>query len=250
MYEIDFTDGIATFTIQHVERRNAISTAVANGLEQFLSIVEEDDSIWLAVITGSENTFCSGGDVSEYQSLWTAEDAYPMLSRMANLLYRLATLPVPTIAHLNGTAVGGGCEIATACDYRIMREDAKAGFIQGTIALTTGWGGATLLIEKMAQFDLAFTLLSEARIHSAAKLAEIGWVTQTYRSDNFNPVQTFIETQRRIQPAVHRAYKEIAVQKWEVSQLKERMLNEAKNCAILWEAEEHHEAVARFLNKS
>lgn len=249
MYEMTIADGIATFTIQHVRRRNAISSEVANGLEKFLSIVERDLDIRFVVITGSEDVFCSGGDVSEYQSLWTKEDAYPMLSRMANLLYRLATLPVPTIAHINGTAVGGGCEIATACDYRIMHEHAKAGFIQGTIALTTGWGGASLLMEKLPQFDVSFQLLSEARVQTAEALAEIGWVTQVYREDERDPVQKFIQLQQRIQPSVHRAYKEIAIQKWLTSQLKERMVEEAKNCALLWEADEHHEAVARFLNK-
>lgn len=249
MYEMDFTDHIATFTICHPERRNAISTAVADGLETFLSIVEKEDATRFVIITGSDGMFCSGGDVVEYQSLWTAADAHPMLSRMAGLLYRLATLPVPTIAHINGTAVGGGCEIATACDYRIMKREAKAGFIQGTIALTTGWGGATLLLEKVAQYDAQLSLLSEARVQTAQQLADIGWVTHVYESDESSPVQDFLQAQQKIHPSVHRAYKKIAIQKWEASQLKERMLAEAKNCASLWEADVHHEAVARFLNK-
>ncbi|HLR10845.1 MAG TPA: enoyl-CoA hydratase/isomerase family protein [Sporosarcina sp.] len=250
MYEMDFTNGIATFTIRHPQHRNAISTAVADGLEKFISTVEKEDTTQFVVITGSDGVFCSGGDVAEYQSLWTADDAYPMLSRMAGLLYRLATLPVPTIAHLNGTAVGGGCEIATACDYRLMNEQAKAGFIQGTIALTTGWGGATLLMEKMAQYDAQLSLLSEARVLSAKQLAEIGWVTHIYEKNETAPVEQFIATQQKIHPSVHRAYKKMAIRKWERTQLKERMLEEAKGCAVLWEAEEHHHAVAQFLNKS
>lgn len=248
-FEITKQNGIATFMINRPKRKNAISTEVADGLELFLNEVERDAEIFYAVITGSEGTFCSGGDLAEYQSLLTAEEAHPMLNRMANLLYRLAILPVPVIALINGTAVGGGCEIATACDYRLMSREAKAGFIQGTLAITTGWGGATLLYEKEGRHDRLFKLLSEAKLHKADEMHALGWATEVYEGDAEESLQQFLSQLSKIQPSVHRAYKKVAIRKWEENLLLARMLEEVKLCSELWEDEAHHEAVAKFLGK-
>lgn len=249
VYQIEFKKRIATFTIDHLARRNAISTEVANGLEIFLNKVERSTEVDYVVVTGSGNTFCSGGDLAEYQSLWTAEDAYPMLSRMSELLYRLATLPMPVIALINGAAVGGGCEIATACDYRVMTREAKAGFVQATLAITTGWGGATLLIEKEMKHDSSLKMLSEAKVHRAEELYELGWATELYDGTAEEGLARFLQRMSTIDPSVHRAYKQIAIRKWEAHALRDRMLEEARGCAKLWEADPHHEAVKSFLEK-
>ena len=246
-FQIEGQDGVAKFIITRPERKNAINTEVADGLEQFLNQVENDDEVAFAVITGSDGTFCSGGDLAEYQSLWTAEDAYPMLSRMAGLLYRLATLPVPVIALVNGTAVGGGCEIASACDYRLVANHAKAGFIQGTLSITTGWGGATLVQDKMNQHDQLLKLLSEAKLHTAKDLQDLGWATEIFEGTAEEGLQQFLSEMSKIHQSVHRAYKMTAIRKWKVNSLHERMLEEVKMCSVLWESEEHHQAVAKFL---
>jgi enoyl-CoA hydratase len=247
-FKITIEENIATFMIDRLEMRNAVNTEVVDGLESFLDEVENDLDISFVVITGAgDRAFCSGGDLVEYQDLQTADDAFPMLSRMAGLLHRVATLPMPVIALVNGTAVGGGSELATACDYRIVSEKAKAGFIQGTLAITTGWGGATLLFEKFGKHDQVFRLLSEAEVHSAEEMLEIGWATEIYSGTAEEGLAQFLEKMMKIHPAVHRAYKTIAIRKWTADFIKDRMLGEAQNCSILWEGEAHHEAVKRFL---
>lgn len=247
-YIISIEDSIATFTIDRPEMRNAVNTEVVNGLESFLNQVENDATVAFAVITGTgDRAFCSGGDLSEYQSLRTAAESFPMLSRMAGLLHRLATLPMPVVALVNGTAVGGGCELAMACDYRIVSSKAKAGFIQGTLAITTGWGGATLFFEKDGKHDRVFRLLSEAGIHSAQKLLEVEWATELYEGTADEGLAQFLEKMSAIHPSVHRAYKSIAIRKWTADFIKDRMLEEARQCSILWESEAHHAAVDRFL---
>ncbi|WP_144466457.1 enoyl-CoA hydratase/isomerase family protein, partial [Bacillus sp. FDAARGOS_235] len=99
--------------------------------------------------------------------------------RMGNLLYRLAVLPKPTVAALNGSAVGGGCELAAACDMRIAKAGTKAGFIQANLAITTGWGGASLLYERM-NASLAFKLLTEGRVLSVQELLKYGFINEIY----------------------------------------------------------------------
>ena len=136
-YLIHNEDGIMTFTINREEKRNAINYAVMDGLKEVITYIKNHDDVRFLVVTGAgEKSFCSGGDLSEFHSLETEEEAFGMLNKMGQILYDLATLPVPTIALINGTAVGGGCEIATACDFRLIASHAKAGFIQGSLAIT------------------------------------------------------------------------------------------------------------------
>ncbi len=143
-YTIDNHDGIMTFTINREEKRNAVNDEVMNGLQEVITYIRGHEDVRFLVVTGAgDKSFCSGGgDLSEFHSLETEDEAFGMLSKMGGkILYDLATLPVPTIALINGTAVGGGgCEIATACDFRLVASHAKCGFIQGTLAITSGWG--------------------------------------------------------------------------------------------------------------
>ncbi|MEK5039663.1 enoyl-CoA hydratase/isomerase family protein [Sporosarcina sp. FSL K6-3457] len=249
-YNIQIENSIATFTIDRPEMRNAVNGAVMEGLEQFLEQIEDNSAIAFAVITGAgDRAFCSGGDLAEFHGFRTAEEAFPMLSKMAGLLYRVATLPMPVIAVVNGAAVGGGCEIATACDYRLVSSSTKAGFIQGTLAITTGWGGATLLFEKDGKHDRVFRLLSEAEIHTADQLLAAGWATELYEGSAEEGLKNFLAKMSRVHPSVHRAYKTVAIRKWTADFMRDRMLEEARQCSLLWESEAHHEAVDQFLSK-
>lgn len=249
-YKIEINDGIATFTINRPEMRNAINFEVMDGLEEFLSNVESDESVAFAVVTGSgDRAFCSGGDLSEFHGFHTASEAYPMLSRMSGLLFRLSTLPMPVIALVNGAAVGGGCEIASACDYRVVSSSARAGFIQGTLAITSGWGGATQLFAKMKNHDTVLKFLTEARIHNAEELKTIGWATAIYEGEAEIGLHEFISTMKTIHLDVHKAYKKISIQNWKNAEIEKQMLQEAEQCAKLWESEAHHEAVRNFINK-
>lgn len=249
-YTIAIENGIATFTIDRPEMRNAVNYAVMEGLEQFLARVEENPDVAFAVITGAGDlAFCSGGDLSEFHSLRTADEAYPMLSKMAGLLYRVATLPMPVIALVNGAAVGGGCEIATACDYRIISSTAKAGFIQANLAITTGWGGATLLFEKDGKHDRVLRLLTEAEVHTADQMLEAGWATEIYEGAAEEGLKRFLAKMSAHHPSVHRAYKTIAIRKWTADFMRDRMIEESRQCSILWGSDTHHDAVAQFLSK-
>ncbi len=246
-YTITAQQEIVTFTITRPEVRNAVNHKVMDGLERFICQLERDRSVKWGVITseGGE-AFCSGGDLGEFHALATSEQALPMLLRMTGLLYRLATLPIPIIALMDGVAVGGGCEIAAACDYRLMKSSGKAGFIQGTLAITAGWGGASLLYEKESNHGRVLQLLTEARVHKAEDLAEWGWITELYSGDKQQALECFTEKTAHIDPSVLQAYKSIAIRKWKQSKLKERMMEECKQCAVLWESDAHHAAVERF----
>ncbi len=250
-YKIENNEGIVTFTIDREEKRNAVNDEVMEGLKKVITYIKEHNEVKFLVITGSgEQAFCSGGDLSEFHLLKTEEQAFGMLSKMGNILYELATLPVPTIALVNGAAVGGGCEIATACDFRLVASHARCGFIQGTLAITSGWGGGTYLLERRLRYDQALKMLIDSKKYDAAHLHEIGWATQVFEGSKDQALEEFIFDIRKIHPEVHQAYKQIELRKWQERNIYERVMQEIRLCAKLWESDAHNEAVNRFLNKS
>lgn len=246
-YTIETKEEVMTFTIDRPEIRNAINEEVMHGFEELVERATTELPRLVIITAAGDRAFCSGGDLSVFHALETEDEAYPMLKRMGDVLYKIKTLPVPVAALVNGTAVGGGCEIATACDYRLVRSHVRAGFIQGTLAITSGWGGGTYLFEAL-QHDHALKMLSEARLYTAEELLENDWATAIIREDG--DIEDFIASFQNVLPEVHRAYKEIAVRKWHGANLKERVEAEIWRCAQLWASKAHHEAVARFLEKS
>ena len=246
-YTIENYNGILTFTIDRPHIRNAVNEKVMVGFEELAIRASEQDIRFVIITATGEQAFCSGGDLSVFHELKTEQQAWPMLNRMGEALYRIKTIPVPVIALVNGTAVGGGCEIATACDYRLVRSHVKCGFIQGTLAITSGWGGGTYLFETL-KHDAALKMLSDARTYSAGELLENGWASAIVEEDG--DIERFLASMNRVLPSVHRAYKAMAIRKWQETNLKQRVDHEIRECARLWEQEAHHQAVDGFLNKS
>lgn len=250
-YEIINEQGVVTFTIKREAKHNAINNEVMNGLREAIDYVKTNENCNIFVITGSgDKSFCSGGDLSEFHSLRTEDEAYSMLSKMGAILYDLATLEIPTIALVNGTAVGGGCEIATACDFRLVAENAKVGFIQGTLAITSGWGGGTYLFERGLKYDDALKMLMDSKPLNTIELQKIGWASHVFTEDKSQALTDYIRNLTHIHPDVHKAYKKILLRKWNETNLYDRVFEEIRTCAVLWECDAHHEAVASFFNKS
>ncbi|KIL47611.1 enoyl-CoA hydratase/isomerase family protein [Jeotgalibacillus campisalis] len=250
VYKIEKRESVLIFTINRPDKKNAINYEVMDGLSKAIEQSTADDAIKALVITGSgSDAFCSGGDLQAFHALKTAEEAHSMLSKMGEILYELSTLSKITVALLNGTAVGGGCEIAAACDFRIAYPKIKMGFVQANLSITTGWGGGTLLYERIQPAD-ALHILTAADFYSAEELFEKRFI------DFIVQERTLEEAMNLLQPILLKnvhvlsAYKKMMTEKWKKGDLHERMKMEIQACSVLWGKESHHEAVERFLNSS
>ncbi|MGG3466559.1 enoyl-CoA hydratase/isomerase family protein [Neobacillus pocheonensis] len=241
--------GYLLFTIARSEKRNAINYEVMEGLSEAIKISQQADMKALVITGTGEKAFCSGGDLSVFHALHTKEEAYPMLSKMAKILFSLLTLPIPTIALMNGTTVGGGCELAAACDFRLARKGIKAGFVQGNQAITTGWGGGSILAEKLPA-SFAMKLLMEAELQSAEYLKDGGFVDLLYENDSHAACEAFLEKLLAKDGSVLQSYKRIWLRKWEASMLYERIEEEVRNCSFLWESDAHLDYVKTFIRKN
>lgn len=132
----------ALIVIDRPQAQNAISRPTMAELGTALDEVAADPDIRVVALRGQgERVFVSGGDLKELASIRTEEEARAMAMTMRTLLDRVASLPVPVVAALNGHAFGGGCEVAVACDLRIAADDVKLAFNQVDLGIMPAWGG-------------------------------------------------------------------------------------------------------------
>ena len=236
-------------TLNRPEVRNAVNFEMMDQLADVIRMAKEDKTVKALILTGSgEDAFCSGGDLSEFHQLQTYEEARFMLLKMCKVLAELAFLPKPSFCFINGAAVGGGLELATACDFRFVKEGVRLGFIQVRQAITTGWGGGSLLLEKLEP-QKAFEWLICGRFISVEEARAAHFIQDSMQSIT---KEAIVET---VNPYIHNdcsaitAYKEMLIRKWKNAGLSERMEIEADRCAALWEKPAHIEAVNRFISK-
>jgi len=133
---------IALIVIDRPQAQNAISRPTMAELGLVLDEVAADSEIRVVALRGQgERVFVSGGDLKELATIRTEEEAQTMALTMRTLLDRVASLPVPVVAALNGHAFGGGCEVAIACDFRLAADDVKLAFNQVDLGIMPAWGG-------------------------------------------------------------------------------------------------------------
>jgi len=245
------TQGVIELKLSRPSKLNAIDFEIMEELTGILHSLQSSKELRAIILVGEgEKAFCSGGDIEVFKSIKTRDEAYVMLSKIGEVLYQLMIFPLPTFAFLNGLALGGGCEIATACDFRIAKQGIKVGFIQGKLSITTGWGGATLLHEKLT-YDNAMSLLFSAKTISAEKAKELGFITEIISEHAFiQKAYEFMDQTLVNNSSVLRSYKAIKVDQWIKSNLYSRMMSEINGCAELWASDDHHLAVEKFLSRN
>lgn len=240
--------GYGIITLNREEKRNAISQAMGQRLNELLDELKQAPPKFLVIKSKGESVFCAGGDLTELHGDLDEDEAFTVLSPIRQMLYKLATFPTPTIALLQGNAVGGGCELATACDIRIAKEGTKFGFVQSNLGILPGWGGGALLHKKVHP-SFAFQWLTEGTIFPAEELIQKGWLHRIVKEDDWNDETTVLEAYIKKSKDQLSFLKEQVMQSINVDDLEERMEAESRQSAYLWPSEEHKEAVNRFLNK-
>jgi enoyl-CoA hydratase/carnithine racemase len=154
-------------------------------LDAALDEVAGSDARVVAIRGAGEKVFVSGGDLKELASIRSEDEAQAMAMTMRTLLDRVASLPVPVIAALNGHAFGGGCEVAIACDFRLACDEIKLAFNQVDLAIMPAWGGIERLQAVIGR-GRALYLLTTGLPIDAATAAEWGLVEQVVPRGQFD----------------------------------------------------------------
>ncbi|MBU9712407.1 enoyl-CoA hydratase/isomerase family protein [Evansella tamaricis] len=236
------SETVAEIVINRPEVRNAVDFDVISLLEKNVKEIKLDEKIRVLIIRGEGEAFCSGGDLHAFHQLMTMEEAKTMLTSMSKVLKEIVAFPGITVSYLNGSAVGGGAELAAATDFSLSNGTGKLGFIQGSLHLTTGWGGASLLSRRVGK-QAALSMLGTGETFTMATGMELGFIQDIV--PDLEGVDRW--TKKWLTRDVIQAYKGIIYPKGEMEELFLSIDKEVEACASLWEKKEHHDAVARFL---
>lgn len=246
---LSFERGAVTLlTINRPAHRNAIDFSTMDELEEVLDLLEADESLRVLVLTGGGDTFISGGDLKSFQVLVTAEDGQGMATRMGGILTRLSRLPVPIIAALNGPAVGGGTEVALACDLRVAAANAYFSFRQVTMGIMTAWGGAPRLLSLLGFSRALHYLLTAERITPDQAL-QLGLIQRMVPEGQ--AVAGALELAQQIASQPPLAVRAIKQTLWQILDLPfdAAAAVEVEAFGGVWASEDHLEAVNAYFAK-
>jgi 3-hydroxypropionyl-coenzyme A dehydratase len=168
---------IATLRINRPDALNAMNVDVISELSKMIDILAADDNIKVVIITGAgERSFCAGADISYMVNIDPMQAERYATSAQA-VINRIERLEKPVIAAVNGFALGGGCELAMACDIRIASSNAKIGQPEVTIGIPPGWGGTQRLMRLVGPAK-AKELIFTGKMIMADEAYQIGLVNK------------------------------------------------------------------------
>ena len=176
-YEIK-DENIAVVTINRPEALNALNSDVIAELEELMETIERDETIAALILTGEGRSFVAGADIVEQSKLDLA-GGRKWGQRGSTLMRRIEKLKFPTIAAVNGFALGGGCEIAMACDIILASEKAKFGQPEVGLGITPGFSGTQRLPRRVGA-AMAKELIFSGKMISAQEAERIGLVNHVY----------------------------------------------------------------------
>jgi enoyl-CoA hydratase len=179
----DISGGVATLTLNKVTRHNALSLAMLHGIDSILEQVENDDNVRILVFrSASPRFFSSGADINDWGQI-DAEGMGSRFIRTGNRVFRRVTeLDIPTLAVLGGDALGGGLELALACDFRYALQSAQVGFPEASVGAIPGWMGCQRLFELVGP-NRAKQLILLGESISATQAAEWGIINAALPED-------------------------------------------------------------------
>lgn len=183
---VDRQDAIAFVTINRAEKLNALDDAVLAGLRNALDALESDASAKVLIFTGAGNkAFVAGADIERLAQMDTTQ-ALERMSAGHRLFLRIAEFPKPTIAMVNGYALGGGFELALSCDMIVASENAVFGFPEINLDTLPGWGGTQLAPRKMGA-NRAREMVLTGNAYPAAACREFGFINRLVRPADLRP---------------------------------------------------------------
>jgi enoyl-CoA hydratase/carnithine racemase len=246
---VEATDDILRLTINRPEKRNALSMGLLDEIGDALNS-RRDTSVKCVVLTGAgDRCFAAGGDLKELDAIRTEAQTRAMSERGHAALDAIRYFPVPVIGALNGLALGGGAELAMACDLRIATAHAELGLIQSRLNVTTAWGGGIDLINAIGNSAALALLCSGRRLKADEALRLCLFEAVCEEGGDFNAfINEFLTGYTSKGLNVLRGYKATAAVRRK--QLQDELTATARDAFIAaWTHEDHWEAVKQMMKK-
>lgn len=241
----DHTD-IAELQFSNPSKRNSFSGEMMVKLHDAVAELQSwKEGKGLVFHSGGGSVFCSGGDLDMMKALNTPEQGAQMATIMHAALMGLRDLPLISVALVEGRALGGGAELTTACDFRILVPGAEIQFVQVRMGLIPGWGGITRLVRLLGPSE-ALKLISSGRKISAEEALELGLADDILQSYESPLLEAKKWLGRYIAGDAHvvRTLKETIVRSRELSTV-DSLREELKLFSTVWSGPANREALKR-----
>lgn len=177
-------EGIAEIHLNRPQRLNAVTQQLYDELNMALNQAEQDTDIRVIILTGQGRAFCVGADLKEHKQGRTAFERRQYLQAQQSVCKRLLTLSKPIVAGVNGFALGAGAEIAMACDFILMSENAQIGLPEISIGNFLG-GGVTWLLPRLVGLAKAREMVFLGERIAGAEAVKIGLANRSFPDNSF-----------------------------------------------------------------
>ena len=239
---------IAVATINRPKALNALNSQVLEDLNELVDLVTADEEIRALVLTGAgEKAFVAGADIGEMSTLTKAEGE--AFGKKGNDVFRkLETMPIPTIAAINGFALGGGCELSMSCDIRICADTAVFGQPEVGLGITPGFGG-TQRLPRIVGMANAMELILTAQTINAARAKEIGLVSHVVAPEEL--MNKAMELANAIAANAQIAVRQskAAIRRGLQTDMNTGVAYESEAFALCFATEDQKDAMKAFVNK-
>jgi enoyl-CoA hydratase len=244
---VSVQDRIATLTVNRPDKLNALNAALIGELGEAIDEMQSRDDVGGIILTGGGRAFVAGADISELANV-TALEGKRLARRGQEIFRRFETSPKPTVAAVNGFALGGGCELAMACQIRIASEAAKFGQPEVKLGLIPGYGG-TQRLPRLVGRGRALQLLLTGEMIDAQEAYRIGLVNRVVAADQLLPAATAMIQQMLMNAPLGVAACIDAVDRGMDMPLDDALMLEATQFGVLITTTDTAEGTRAFLDK-
>jgi enoyl-CoA hydratase len=246
--DVERRDGTAVVTVNRPEALNALDLEHAEALRDRLAELGEDERARVVVLTGAgDKAFIAGADIKYMQALGTIEARrWGELGHACGRL--LETMPKPTLAAINGFALGGGCELALACDLRLASSAAKLGQPEINLGILPGWGGA-IRLARTTTLGYAKELIFTGRTIDAEEALRHGLVNAVHEPDDLLPRTLELAAELAAKSAFALAYAKEAVNLALQGDHRANLETEARLFSMAFSSQDQKEGMAAFVEK-
>jgi 3-hydroxypropionyl-coenzyme A dehydratase len=243
------SDGICTIKINRPDKLNAMNMEVANDIIKVFKEIETDDSVKVVILTGEgDKAFSAGADIAYMSTITPIEaEAYAKVGHL--LTHTVENCSKPTIAAINGFALGGGCELALACDIRIAADTAKIGQPEVTIGVCPGWGG-TQRLQRIIGISQAKDLIYTGRMIKSDEAKDMGLVNKVVELAKLMEETTNFAKMIAQNSAMAVRMSKIAINKGRNSDIDTGLALELYTWGLCFTHPDRTERMTAFVNKS
>ena len=245
---VERVNGIAQITLNRPEARNALDLTMRRELLGVLDEIEADPTSRVVILTGAGGHFCSGGDVKTMRKPHSAVEGRGRVEMLNRMVLRLAHFPLPTLAMVDGYAVGAGSNLALCCDLIIASDRAKFGELFCKIGLAVD-GGGTWLLPRVVGMARAKELVFTGDVIDAAEAARLGLVNRVVPAAELESTTRALAEKIAAGPPLALRLDKQMLNRAASTDLAAALESEAFSQGLAIASADHQEGVAAFFDK-